>query len=132
MKWGCDEPLLGILEAFKGQSGETILNEIHSEILEENIFLVSKNNHLIHVLDESLWCATARNLVRDIAGKTIAKCKLEDLFVTDQRLKRLAIDLEELAADAVSDIRNASKKLCSPNAMQYYFDNGVQSLYYNK
>jgi len=132
MKWRCDKPLLGILKVIKGKSGETILDEIYSEILEENIFLVSKGNHLIHTFDESLWCATARKLVRDIAGKTLASFKLEDSLVTDQRLKMLAKDLEELAVDAVSNIRNASKKLCSTKAMHCYFDNAVQSLYFTE
>jgi len=135
MKWTTNKLLLDMLQKIKGKSGETMLDEIHSEIFEENLFLVSKSNDLIHTFDSSLWCATARKLVRDVAGKTIATYKLEDpLAVTEHRLKSLATDLVELAADAVSNIREACIKLRSSNTtgVPCYFDSAVQSLYFDK
>merc|ERR1719162_1870429 len=100
MKWTTNKLLLDMLQQISGKSGETMLDEIHSEILEENLFLVAKGNYLIHTFDSSLWCATARKLVRDVAGKLIAEYKLEHpLVVTDRRLKSLATHLLELAAN---------------------------------
>jgi len=132
MKWRLSKPMMGMIKDIKADSGRTILDEIHSEIMEENLFIVSKGNALSHMFDSSLWCAIARKLVKDIAEKTIATYILEKPFpIANQhveRLKRLATDLENLAVKAVSDIRDACRVLHSSASTSFEFNRAVQSL----
>jgi len=52
--------------------------------------------------------------------------------VTERRLKKLAADLEDLAANATSIIKDACNKLHSSHAIKNYFNSDVQSLYFSE
>jgi len=124
----------------------TIEDVLHSEIMEESLFLVSKGtNALTDTFDPSSYCAIARKLIKDIAEKTIATYVLENTFQKEEeeieetpnrirrarRLQRLVTDLERLAVKAASDICDActtlqQHSLSSSSSVE--FNKALQSL----
>lgn len=87
------------------KTNEKLLRAYKYELLEENIFLASKGQLLLHPIDRSLFCPIARDIVKTISENLTFKLRTHQLFGTG-----LVKEILKLALEASTEIRNIAKK----------------------
>lgn len=103
------------------ESNEKLLNAYQYELLEENIFLASKGQLLIHPMDGSLFCPIAREIVMYISH--VLTFNLRSNRIGERVLIKGIYELAVKAATEIRKLRQTAKREMMVNRLGFRIQN---------